>query len=194
MLSTPERSIDDTTGSATGGATPAGSAHDEATDLLSALAHHRGLLLRTVQGLDDEQATRRTTVSELSLAGVVKHVAGVERGWTAFVLEGAGAIGNFSEMTEADLAAWGDAFRLLPGETLAGVLADYEAVAERTAEVFGSLEDLSAARALPEAPWFEAGASWSARRVLVHVLAETTQHAGHADIIREALDGQKTMG
>ena len=34
----------------------------------------------------------------------------------------------------------------------------------------------------------------SARRVFLHIVAETTQHAGHADIIREAIDGQKTMG
>ncbi|MBV9583186.1 MAG: DUF664 domain-containing protein, partial [Chloroflexi bacterium] len=46
----------------------------------------------------------------------------------------------------------------------------------------------------PEAPWFERGARWSARRVLLHLIAETSQHAGHADIIREALDGAKTMG
>ena len=37
-------------------------------------------------------------------------------------------------------------------------------------------------------------ASWTARRVLLHVIAETSQHAGHADIIRESIDGQKTMG
>ena len=47
---------------------------------------------------------------------------------------------------------------------------------------------------LPEAPWYEPGASWSARRVLLHLIAETSQHAGHADIIREAIDGAKTMG
>lgn len=56
------------------------------------------------------------------------------------------------------------------------------------------LPDLDMSQPLPEAPWFEAGARWSARRVLPHVLAETAQHAGHADIIRESLDGAKTMG
>ena len=47
---------------------------------------------------------------------------------------------------------------------------------------------------LPEAPWFEPGARWTARRAFIHIVAETTQHAGHADIIRESLDGQKSMG
>ena len=50
------------------------------------------------------------------------------------------------------------------------------------------------AHPLPEAPWFPKGATRSARRVFTHIVGETAQHAGHADILREALDGQKTMG
>jgi hypothetical protein len=57
-----------------------------------------------------------------------------------------------------------------------------------------SLPSLDATQPLPEAPWFEPGARWSARRVMLHIIAETAQHAGHADIIRESLDGAKTMG
>jgi len=57
-----------------------------------------------------------------------------------------------------------------------------------------SLPLLDASQPLPDAPWFEPGARWSARRVFLHVIAETAQHAGHADIIRESLDGAKTMG
>jgi hypothetical protein len=70
----------------------------------------------------------------------------------------------------------------------------YESVAGRTDELVASLADLDDSQALPEAPWFEKGARWSARRVLLHIIGETAQHAGHADIIREALDGSKTMG
>jgi hypothetical protein len=69
--------------------------------------------------------------------------------------------------------------------------------ARRTTEIVTGLPDLEVSRPLPEAPWFQPGASWSARRVLLHVLAETAQHAGHAghaDIIRESFDGAKTMG
>ncbi len=83
---------------------------------------------------------------------------------------------------------------MLPGETLAGVLADYAEVARRTEDLVASLPDLDAAWPLPKAPWFESDARWTARRVLLHIIAETAQHAGHADILRESLDGAKSMG
>jgi hypothetical protein len=91
-------------------------------------------------------------------------------------------------------AHWADEFRLVEGGTLAGVLEEYEAIARRTEEIVASVPDLDASHELPKAPWFEPGARWSARRVLLHIMAETAQHAGHADIIRESLDGAKTMG
>lgn len=80
------------------------------------------------------------------------------------------------------------------GDTLAGLLAGYEVVARRTDELVYSMPSLDASHPLPEAPWFEPGARRSARRVFLHVIAETAQHAGHADIIRESIDGAKTMG
>ena len=70
----------------------------------------------------------------------------------------------------------------------------YGSVAARTDDVVVTLPDLDESFPLPEAPWFEPGARWSARRALLHIAAETAQHAGHADIIRETLDGSKTMG
>ena len=64
----------------------------------------------------------------------------------------------------------------------------------RTDELVAVLPDLDATQPLPKAPWFEADTGWSARRVLMHIIAETAQHAGHADIIRESMDGAKSMG
>jgi hypothetical protein len=160
----------------------------ERADLLETLGRHRFFLRHTVRDLTDSQAAQRTTVSELCLGGLVKHVAAVEARWAAFIVDGPDA------MTSGSPDEWVAQFRMEPGETLAGLLARYEEVARRTDELVRTLPDLDATQPLPEAPWFEPGARWSARRVLLHVLAETAQHAGHADILRESLDGAKTMG
>jgi uncharacterized damage-inducible protein DinB len=166
----------------------------ERSDLLAILAQHRQFLRYTTRDLTDEQARTRTTVSELTLGGLIKHVTDVERGWVQFIVEGPTALGDASAMTEADWARRQDEFRLLDGETLAGVLDDYEATAAATDELVRALPDLDATQPLPSAPWFPPSERWSARRALLHIIAETSQHAGHADIIRESIDGQKTMG
>ncbi|MFJ8474471.1 DinB family protein [Kitasatospora sp. NPDC094011] len=181
-----------TTGNTTTTATTA--VTGERADLLVALEKQRHFLRFTTRDLTDEQAAQRSSASELCLGGLIKHVASVERLWAAFIVQGPSAMPDFTAMTEADFARRADEFRLLPGETLAGVLAEYAEVARRTDELVASLADLDAAQPLPKAPWFEADAEWSARRVLLHIVAETAQHAGHADIIRESLDGAKSMG
>ncbi|WP_031478895.1 DinB family protein [Streptomyces bicolor] len=185
--------MQDTTSATTAAAT-ATDVTDERADLLEALAKHRHFLRFTTRDLTDEQAGQRTTASELCLGGLIKHVASVERGWVDFIQHGPSAMGDFTTMTEEDWAARVAEFRMLPGETLEGVLADYAEVARRTDELVASLPDLNAAHPLPKAPWFEPDAQWSARRVLLHIIAETAQHAGHADLLRESLDGAKSMG
>lgn len=157
----------------------------ERADLLETLGKHRHFLRHTTRGLTDEQAAQRTTVSELTLGGLIKHVARTERNWLEF------AVGGPSAMT-AD-PDWANGFRMVDGETLEGLLREYEEVAARTDELVATL-DLDSSHPLPEAPWFEPGARWSVRRVLLHLIAETSQHAGHADIVRESLDGAKSMG
>ena len=166
----------------------------ERSDLLAMLAQHRQFLRYTTRDLTDEQARARTTVSELTLGGLIKHVTEVERSWAEFIVVGPSALGDASAMTEADWAKRADEFRLLDDETLAGVLDVYEATAAATTELVRTLPDLNATQPLPTAPWFPASERWSARRSLLHIIAETAQHSGHADIIRESIDGQKTMG
>jgi hypothetical protein len=166
----------------------------ERADLLAMLAGRRHFLRFTTRDLTDEQVGRRTTASELCLGGLIKHVGTVERKWVDFIVDGPSVMGDVTTMTEADWARRAEEFQLLPGETLAGVLADYAEVARRTDELVATLPDLDATQPLPKAPWFEPGVRWSARRVLMHIIAETAQHAGHADIIRESLDGAKSMG
>ncbi|MFI6780264.1 DinB family protein [Micromonospora sp. NPDC050276] len=166
--------------------TSTGQLTGERTDLLQTLRRHRGFLLRTVDGLTDEQAAARPTVSGLCLGGLIKHVTGVEHRWMLFAVGGAEAMAR----EEVD---WVGQFQMVPGETLAGLVERFQAVAAETDELVATL-DLDAAHPLPQAPWFEPGASWTVRRVLLHLIAETSQHAGHADILRESIDGAKTMG
>ncbi|NAZ83439.1 DUF664 domain-containing protein [Kineococcus sp. R8] len=175
-----------TTSGTTTSATTTGST-DERADLLESLARHRWFLTFTVRDLSDEQARLRPTVSALSLGGLVKHVAAIEDLWARFLVDGPAAMGAGGD-------EWADGFTMAPRETLDGLLAEYAAVAARTDELVRTLPDLGASQALPPAPWFEPGARWSARRVLLHVLAETSQHAGHADVLRESIDGARTMG
>ena len=170
----------------------------ERTDLLEALAKHRELFRFTVQGLTDEQASSRTTASELTLGGLVKHVTSTEKEWARFVVDGpAESHVDWSNIDwsnpPAEVLEHANGFRMLEGETLAGLLEDYAAVAAATDALVESV-DLDADHELPAAPWNPPGTRWSARRVFLHVVAETSQHAGHADIIREAIDGQKSMG
>ena len=166
----------------------------ERQDLLDFLGKHRDFLRHTAQGLTDEQANTRSTVSALTVGGLIKHVTAVERTWADFA-QGSGSkeVSEEIEYTPEMIAAWENQFRLAEGETLAGVLAEYEKVAAATDDLVRTL-DLDTSYELPAAPWQPPGVFWTVRRVFLHIAAETAQHAGHADIIRETIDGQKTMG
>ena len=171
----------------------------ERDDILDSLHKHRELFRITVQGLSDEQASATPTASALCLGGLVKHVTAVERNWADFVVNGPsqGADVDWANVDwtnpPPEVLEYQNGFRLLEEETLEGVLKEYDDVAAATDELVRTV-DLDARHPLPEAPWFEPGASWSARRAIVHIALETAQHAGHADIIRETIDGQKSMG
>jgi len=168
---------------------PAERLSPERSDLLESLTTHRNFLRFTVRGLTDEQATQRPTVSALTLAGLIKHVSGTEAAWVRFIEGGPDAMSS-----DWSPEAWAREWRLEPGQTLASVLDDYAEVARYTDGLVATLPDLDVSHPLPKAPWFPPGARRSARRVFLHIIAETAQHAGHADILRESIDGQKTMG
>ena len=156
---------------------------DERELLLAFLGQQRDALRYAAHGLDDEQASARPSVSQLCLAGLIKHAAQVECAWAAYMTTGDSGV-----FAPAD--AYADGFRLVEGETLADVIAYSNEQARALARVVGSL-DLDAALAPTEdrVPWIPAGLVWSPRWVLLHLIEETARHAGHADIIRESLDG-----
>jgi uncharacterized damage-inducible protein DinB len=163
----------------------------ERGDLLAELRQARSFLRHTVRDLDDAQVRLRTTVSALCLGSVIKHVTAVERSWARFIVDGPGALSFEGEQAAA---AHRRGFELTDDETVEGLLESYREAAEATDRLVADLPDLDRSHPLPPAPWFPPGTAWSARRVVLHVVAETAHHAGHADIIRESLDGAKTMG
>ena len=171
----------------------------ERSDLLEALATHRDLFRQTAQGLTDEQARLTPTASALSVGGLIKHVAAVEQAWSDFMVDGGGMNSasneiDWSHPDPAVMQAYEDGFRLLETETLAEVLDEYARVAAVTDRLVAELPDLDRSFPLPAAPWFPQNGVRSVRRTIAHIIAETSQHAGHADIIRETIDGAKTMG
>lgn len=97
---------------------------DERQELLSSLAKHRYFLRLTTRGLTDEQVRTRSTVSELCLGGLIKHLTWAERQWANFILQGPSAMGSEHDQGAA-VAEFQQGFRVEEGETLAGLLERY---------------------------------------------------------------------
>jgi uncharacterized damage-inducible protein DinB len=156
---------------------------DERDGLLSFLAQQRDVIKIAAYGLTDEQARLTPTASSLSVGGLVKHVAVVERGWMDIVLRREGG--------DSSIQSYEENFRLGPNESLASVFATYDQVAKETEAIVASIPDLNQPVPKPDdQPWFPQDVTaWSVRWVLLHLIQETSRHAGHADIVRESIDG-----
>ena len=161
-------------------------ATDERELLLAYIAQQRDGVRNAAYGLTDEQARLVPTAGSLSVGGLVKHVANTEQGWIDTILQR--DRGGSPEERES---RYEDNFRLGPDETLAEVLARYEKVAQQTEAVVAGITDLGQAVPVPKGvPWFPDDVeAWSVRWVLLHLIEEIARHAGHADIVRESIDG-----
>lgn len=152
---------------------------DEMDGLLKFMAAQRGALKASVFGLSREQATSSPSASAINLAGLIKHCASCERSWVA---------GHLARR-EVDWDYESD-WALRDGESVEDVLALMDEVAAETEEIVRGLPDLEVPVPVPDAPWFPKDVeAWSARWVLLHVIEELARHAGHADIVRESIDG-----
>jgi uncharacterized damage-inducible protein DinB len=159
---------------------------DEGRQLLAYITRQRDGLRNAAYGLTDDQARLAPTVSSLTIGGLIKHATAVERSWMDLVVQR-----PRDGSREDQEAGYEDNFRFGPDDSLGAVLADYDAVAKETEAVVAGIADLNQAVAVPKGvPWFPADLdAWTVRWVLLHVIEETARHAGHADIIREAIDG-----
>ncbi|MDP1795232.1 MAG: DinB family protein [Acidimicrobiales bacterium] len=159
---------------------------DERSTLIEFLRQQRYVLKVAAHNLSDEQAQASPSTSELSVGGVIKHVALTERHWIQRILleQEAGGI-------EAMEDEYANGFGFVEGETLESVLAFYDEVAVETEAAIAAEDDLGRLVPIPQGvPWFPSDEShWSVRWVLMHIIEETARHAGHADIVRESVDG-----
>jgi len=157
---------------------------DEREQLLIFLTQQREQAKNAAHGLTDVQAKGTPTASSLSVGGLIKHLTFAERGWMRDVRRAPPA----SEVTEAD---YFDGFRMTADETLAELVADYDAAGAETDATIRGINDLNQRVPVPAGrPWLPQDLdAWSVRWVLLHLIEETARHAGHADIIRESIDG-----
>ena len=153
----------------------------EKSMMLGFLNWHRDTLLCKVDGLTDEELRRPHDPSGLTMLGLVKHLTDVERSWFREVVAG------------EDLSAlWDDSdpqryWRIEPHETTAEIIAGYRAeVAAANALLAGDEIGMEEPVHEPRA----AAEGMTVRWVVLHMIEETARHNGHADLIREAIDGQ----
>lgn len=156
----------------------------EREGLLAFLEQQRQAVCNATYGLGEDQARLTPTPSRLSLGGLVKHLTHAERGWIERIDQALpGPANDGPEAFQEYMAS----FALAENETLAGALEQYRGTATHTDAVVSRVDDLGRAVPLPDGAWFPPGCT--VRWVMLHLIEETARHAGHADIIREALDG-----
>jgi len=143
----------------------------------------REALIENVQGCSDADARRAATASSLSLLSLVKHSATWERRWFQVVVAGRRFPDEWPEVLtqESD-----ESFRLTDTDTVETVVAYYREQIAASQEIVAGL-DLDAPCARPTMP------DQNVRWVTIHMIEETARHAGHADIIRESIDGRRGL-
>ena len=156
---------------------------DERDGLIAYLAQMRYQLKLTGYGLTPEQLRATPSASVLSVGGLIKHVAYTESGWIDTVLQ--------RPPTHPQRYAWDQHFDVADGETYDDIAAFYDTVAAETERAVAGIESLGQPVPIDHSvPWNPREYdNWSVRWVLFHLIQETARHTGHADIIRETVDG-----
>ena len=155
---------------------------NEQEGLLGFLAQARYTLKLTAYGLTDAQLRAAPSASPLSVGGLIKHCASTEEGWLATIR---------NEPQKTDYQAYTENFKLAEGESIDEVLARYDRVAEQTEKTIAEIGDLDYEIPIDHSvPWNRKDMThWNVRWILLHLIQETARHTGHADIIRETVDG-----
>lgn len=145
-------------------------------------------LATTLHGLDPEQLAATPAASELSVGVLARHVIDVATSFTAILAAG---VDPFPDDAPETAALRGeDSFAVGPDDTAESLIAELQAAAEELGSAIRGAGDLGAPVPTPEAPWYTGEERWTVRWVALHTIEEVARHAGHADIIRETIDGK----
>jgi uncharacterized damage-inducible protein DinB len=147
------------------------------------LDYQRAVVARKAEGLTQEQLGQRLGPSTLTLGGLVKHMALVESSWFRERLLGEDPIEPWAGVDWDATPDW--EFDTAGDDDPAELLEMYEAACERSREAVAQVGDLDALMAKPN----RRGEQMTLRWILIHMIEETARHAGHADLLRESIDG-----
>jgi hypothetical protein len=163
---------------------------DERDALRVFLDYHQGGYLAIAYGLTDEQARSTPSVSALSIGGLIKHATGVQTGWMERVTAAPDLPPPDPRPFEEIVAEYGDQYVMRDDETLEQVLDAFRKQNAETLRILGEA-DLDTPVPVPQdVPWFPKDIDhWTVRWVIHHLINELARHSGHADIIRESIDG-----
>jgi uncharacterized damage-inducible protein DinB len=141
------------------------------------LDFHRQALISKVDGISENEARHRRVPSKTTLAGLIKHLIGVERGWFQEVLAG-----RKPEDIGPNVGGGDESWDLAENETVSSLSEEYEQTCEQSRQTAArfALDD-----AVPESDMGQVSLRW----IYVHMIEETARHVGHADILREQTDG-----
>ena len=159
-------------------------AADERTTLLAFLDSHRDTLRRKTEGLDAAQLAMTLAPSDLTLGGMLKHLAYVEDWWIGVNLVGAPPSAPFDDVDWAADADWD--WHSASGQTPEELRELYDAFVDRSDAFLAGVDNLDA---IAERRHPHTGEGLSLRWILVHLIEEYARHNGHADLIRESIDG-----
>lgn len=157
---------------------------DEATLLGQFLDYYRATMVRKVEGLTKAQLAQRLAPSNLTLGGLVKHLALVEDSWFQERLLGREPVEPWAAVDWDATPDWD--FDSAADDEPAEIVALYEAACERSRRAVREAESLDVVMVRPN----RRGERMSLRWILIHMIEETARHAGHADLIRESIDGR----
>jgi uncharacterized damage-inducible protein DinB len=164
-----------------------GPVNNEQEGLLAYLAQMRYVVRLTAYGLTEEQLRATPTASALSVGGIIKHCASTEENWLATIRR---------EPPSMDYERYAANFKLADGETIEEVFARYDRVAGELEKTVNEIGDLDYRIDIDHhAPWDRKDLThWTVRWILLHLIEEVARHTGHADIIRESVDGGTALG